>query len=241
MDMPNTRRIILLGKTGVGKSSLANSIFGEAKFKINNLSDLETHGTTAETKSVNGRNITLIDTPGFFDPSRSEEKMKPEMMRCITECAPGPHVFIIVFKMEKFTEHKKAVITEMCKYFPGNALKYAVIVFTHGDQLPQGMTLERYVEESGDLRDLVRKCGGRCHVVDNKYWKSNQDDYRNNHIQVAKLLGTIEQIVTGNQEGFYTDKSLGRSKVFLFTLIAGMFAAVTAVLLKRYGNVFKWW
>ncbi|XP_034412938.1 GTPase IMAP family member 9-like [Cyclopterus lumpus] len=208
MNMPQTWRIVLLGKTGVGKSSLANNIFEEAKFKINNFSDLEMHSTTAETKSVNGKRITLIDTPGFFDPSRSEEEMKLEMMRCITECAPGPHAFLIVFKVEKFIEHNKAVVSQMCKYFSKNALKYAVIVFTHGDQLLEGMTLEKYIEESGDLGDLVKKCGGRCLVVDNKYWKDNQGDDRSNQVQVAKLLSTISQIVVENKGRFYTDKKL---------------------------------
>ncbi|XP_034412733.1 uncharacterized protein LOC117747533 [Cyclopterus lumpus] len=201
-------RIVLLGKTGVGKSSLANNIFGEAIFKINNLSDLETHPTTVETKYVHEKNITLIDTPGFFDPSRSEKEMKPEMMRCSTECAPGPHVFLIVLKVEKFIEHNEAVVSQMCDYFSKDALKYVVIVFTHGDQLPEGMTLEKYIEESGDLGDLVKKCGGRCHVVDNKYWKDNTEGDRSNQVQVEKLLCSINQIVVKNKGRFYTDKKL---------------------------------
>ncbi|XP_075948626.1 GTPase IMAP family member 7-like isoform X3 [Anarhichas minor] len=206
--MSNTLRIVLLGKTGVGKSSLANNIFGEAKFTLNNLNDLKSHCTTAETKSVNGRSITLIDTPGFFDPGRSEEKKNPELLRCITECAPGPHALLIVLKVEKFTEQEQAVITQICEDFSENALKYAVIVFTHGDQLPEGMKMEKYVEQSKGLSDLVKKCGGRCHVVDNKYWKNNNEDYRSNQFQVAELLDTIDEIVTENNGGFYTDEKL---------------------------------
>ncbi|XP_034382474.1 GTPase IMAP family member 7-like isoform X2 [Cyclopterus lumpus] len=208
MDMQNTWRIVLLGKTGVGKSSLANNIFGDTIFKINILSDLETHSTTAQIQTVTGRSITLIDTPGFFDPSRSEEEMNSEMMSCIAECAPGPHVFLIVLKVEKFVEHNEDVVSQIYKYFSKNALKYAVIVFTHGDQLQQGMTLEKYIEESGNLGDLVKKCGDRCHVVDNKYWKGNQGDDRCNEVQVAKLLTTITQLVLGNKGEFYTDKNL---------------------------------
>ncbi|KAK9524913.1 hypothetical protein VZT92_017273 [Zoarces viviparus] len=163
---------------------------------------------TAETKSVNGRGITLIDTPGFFDPGRSEEKMNPELLKCIAECAPGPHALLIVLKVEKFTEQEKAVVTQICKDFSENALKYAVIVFTHGDQLPEGMKMEKYVEQSKGLSDLVKKCGGRCHVVDNKYWKNNNEDYRSNQFQVAELLDTIDEIVTENNGGFYTDEKL---------------------------------
>ncbi|XP_073331699.1 GTPase IMAP family member 7-like [Pagrus major] len=207
--VPNTRRIVLLGKTGAGKSSLADTIFGEAKFQINHFNDLKTHCSQAETKSLNGRSITLIDMPGFFDAGRSEEEMKPEMVRCITECAPGPHAFLIVLKVEKFTEHEQEVINKICQCFSEDALKYAVVVFTHGDQLSEGMKIEQYVDQSGGLNDLVKKCGGRCCIVDNRYWKSSQgDEYRSNQFQVAELLNTIEKMAMANNGGYYTNEML---------------------------------
>ncbi|XP_042258087.1 GTPase IMAP family member 7-like [Thunnus maccoyii] len=202
-------RIVLLGKTETGKSSLANTIFGEAKFKLNHFNDLKMHFSEAETKSVNGRSITLVDTPGFFDPGRSEEDMKPEMVRCITECAPGPHAFLIVLKVEKFTEQEKAFITKMCECFSEDAFKYATVVLTQGDQLPEGMKIEEFVSESEHMSDLVKKCGGRCHIIDNKYWKNKQqDEYRSNQFQVAELLNTIDKIVMENNGGYYTNEML---------------------------------
>ncbi|KAM8746815.1 GTPase IMAP family member 7-like [Acanthopagrus schlegelii] len=209
MDVPNTRRIILLGKSGAGKSSLANTIFGEAKFQIIHLNDLKTHGTEAETKSLNGRSITLIDVPGFFEWERSEEEMRTEMVRCFTECAPGPHAFLIVLKVERFTEQEQEVFNKICQYFSEDALNYAVIVFTHGDQLSEGMKIEEYVAQSEGLRDLVKKCGDRCCIVDNRYWKSSQEDeYRSNRFQVAELLNTIDKLALANNGGYYTSEML---------------------------------
>ncbi|KAL7374478.1 hypothetical protein ABVT39_001455 [Epinephelus coioides] len=204
----DTRRVVILGKTGAGKSSLANTIFGEKPFKVDHTANSGTIACQAETRSVNGRNITLVDTPGFFDTDRPEEELKREIVRCITECAPGPHAFLIVLKVEKFTEHEKAVINKIHQYFSEEVFKYATVVFTYGDQL-KGQTIEEFVRQNKSLSDLVKKCGGRCHVIDNEYWKnSQQDEYRSNKFQVKELLKTIDELTEANKGGCYTNEML---------------------------------
>ncbi len=151
----------------------------------------------------------MIDTPGFFDTDRSEEELKAEIVRCITECAPGPHAFLIVLKVEKFTEHEQAVINEINQYFSEEVFKYATVVFTRGDQLPEGLTIEEFVRQNNSMSDLVKKCGGRCHVIDNKYWNENpKEKYRSNQFQLEELLNTIEKTWPANKGSCYTSEML---------------------------------
>ncbi|XP_039897052.1 GTPase IMAP family member 7-like isoform X4 [Simochromis diagramma] len=209
----SARRIVLLGKTGAGKSSTAKTLCGEPVFEVNHTPKSGTSECQAKYMSVGGRMVVFIDTPGYIDTNRSEEEMKFEILRCITECAPGPHVFLIVLRVEKYTEHEKAVIDKINQYFSDEAFRFTIIIFTHGEQLPEGMKIEEFVKQNNDLSDLIKKCGGRCHVIDNKYWKNNQgDEYRTNKYQVAELLKTIDKIIEANKGGYFTNDMLQEVK-----------------------------
>uniref|UniRef100_A0A8C6UL56 AIG1-type G domain-containing protein n=1 Tax=Neogobius melanostomus TaxID=47308 RepID=A0A8C6UL56_9GOBI len=146
-------RKVFLGKTGSGKSSLANMIFRDDHvFTVNHSPNSGTSVCKSVTRKVHGRVLTLIDTPGLFDTDPNSSAFSSEIMHLLEECAPGPHAFLLVLKVEKYTAQEQAVVHLILKYFSPKALRYTTVVFTHGDNLPPG---KNYRNNQNQVQDLL--------------------------------------------------------------------------------------
>ncbi|KAL1282110.1 hypothetical protein QQF64_000913 [Cirrhinus molitorella] len=189
-------RILLVGKTGVGKSTTGNTILGKEVFK----SEISSSSVTGECEKfnavINSRNVSVIDSPGLFDTSLTTEEVVNRIKVCIPLSAPGPHVFLVVIQLGRFTDEEAETVRIIQTIFGEESSNYTMALFTHGDRL-EDKNIHRFVRDSPKLLSFIKTCKGRYHVFNNQ---------EKNPEQVIQLLDQIDKMVTGNGGQHYTNE-----------------------------------
>lgn len=192
-------RLVVLGWRWPGKSLTGNTIIGREEFRLERAAEFCVKRQT----EVLERQVTVVDTPGWFSAQDTPPSYKEELVRGASLCPPGPHAFLLVIPVGMFTEVDRARIEEHVSLFGERVWKHTIVVFCWAEVLRK-ISIERYIRREGkDLQWVLEKCKRRYFVINNCIFGE--------HPQVGRLLERVEKMVA-EEGGYYHPEEVEEKK-----------------------------
>ncbi|XP_055956243.1 uncharacterized protein LOC126816854 isoform X2 [Patella vulgata] len=207
-------RVSIIGKTGVGKSALGNALLQHNIFK----SQQQTSSVTSECGSgqrhlqLNGVDTLLkvVDTPGLFDTGNSNKTIAREIVKCINILSPGPHLFIMVFRIDSRLSQEDIKVLEYFKNTFGEMIdKFAVVVFTGKDLLvdrSEDGAIDEFHTHLSTFSDVFKHCPSA--TINN----GRKDKTEGKTKDVDRILQLLQTTIQKNGGAFYKNEMYEEAK-----------------------------
>ncbi|XP_068448153.1 uncharacterized protein [Clinocottus analis] len=185
-------RLVLLGRSGAGKSAAGNNILGREGFasRPDSFSSI-TRECEKKKALVEGRRVAVVDTPDWFNSEQTPDEVRAQISSCVALSSPGPHAFLLCVPLDQPAKTELRALEALEAVFGPEAVqKHTLLLFTYVDKLRESQKagedgVEAYIAgQRGDLLKLVEKCQDRFHVLE-----------RGGGGGVAELLEKVDQMV----------------------------------------------
>ena len=168
------RNVVVLGKTGGGKSTVANKIIETEAgdhpppFEISDRNIVsvttDTKASMAVLKTSDDRhyNVKVIDTVGFFDTGgKSNKEIISTTKKYVREHVPvGLHLILFVYKKNRWTKEEQDTFDFLTTHFEGEISAISALIITgcegvDGDER-KGI-VDTFKQEKPDIANFMQK------------------------------------------------------------------------------------
>ncbi|GAB4853198.1 hypothetical protein Ancab_017385 [Ancistrocladus abbreviatus] len=166
--------IMVLGKTGVGKSATINSIFDEVKFGTDAF-QLGTKKVQDIVGTVQGIKVRVIDTPGLlpsWSDQRQNEKILHSVKRFITKTPPDIVLYLDRLDMQSRDFGDMPLLRTITGIFGPSIWFNAIVVLTHAASAPPegpngtASTYDMFVtQRSHAVQQAIRQAAGDMRLM----------------------------------------------------------------------------
>lgn len=198
-----TRRIVLIGVPGCGKSSLGNTLLRDTKaFKTSCAFKPVTSNVQCGVGEWKGKDIFIFDTPGV---NRNLEKRVQDqewdiIRRGFWSLSPGFHAIAVVLSIGRLSTDTIALLQDLKELFGEEYMKFVFFIFTRLDEIDDGMDLEQVISQA-DTK-FKRMFENTLHIgINNK-----EKDPRKIEDQISRFFQCIEEIHKKNGFKCYTNE-----------------------------------
>ncbi|KAH3758408.1 cathepsin B [Pelomyxa schiedti] len=171
-ELPGNHRILVIGKSQVGKSTVINALINGSVLPQNMREPAEVggeanNGTTDKVTAFYRDGHTLIDSIGFTDPRFTLYQISDSLHEVLFNHRLGLTGFIVVMKHDVLTPQEKGLLDMFANLFGNEIWANSILVITHyeGKGKPSP-SAEEYIAMAHhqDYRTILRRFGTRIVV-----------------------------------------------------------------------------